>query len=302
MAKKVDKGRKAVEKKANALGTLRVTYARAIDISPNQYNPNRQSDHDFELLVRSMLEDGFTQPIVAQDGTLAPSGEIVDGEHRWTCSIVVEWLRRQNADFTAQEIRDARERRIEILEKMPDLEIPVVFVAMTREQARIATLRHNRARGSEDIELSAQVLRDLRELGALDWAADSLMLDDVELQRLLEDVPVPEVLQSEDFSQAWAPTLRTDTSETRELGSNGGTNVVSSTTAATESLRQAERRVAEARTGEEKKAAQQDIQIYRLNLVFSSEQAILVKAALGDNPADALLELCRLKVESQPAG
>ena len=34
------------------------------------------------------------------------------------------------------------------------------------------------------------VLRDLRELGALDWAQDSLMLDDSEMNRLLDDKPL----------------------------------------------------------------------------------------------------------------
>ena len=77
---------------------------------------------------------------------------------------------------------------------------------MTYEQARIATLRHNRARGSEDIELTSEVLRDLENLGALDWAQDSLMMDDLELQRMLEDIPAPEAMGDEEFGTAWIPT------------------------------------------------------------------------------------------------
>jgi len=49
------------------------------ELQPNEYNPNRQSDHDFELLCRSITEDGFTQPILAQSSTKI----IIDGEHRW---------------------------------------------------------------------------------------------------------------------------------------------------------------------------------------------------------------------------
>ena len=45
---------------------------------------------------------------------------------------------------------------------LPPGEVPVVFVDMTREQMRVSTLRHNRARGSEDIDKSADVLKDLR--------------------------------------------------------------------------------------------------------------------------------------------
>ena len=50
------------------------------------------------------------------------------------------------------------------------------------------------------------VMRDLEKLGALDWAQDTLMLSDVEVNRLLEDVPAPESLKNEEFSTAWTPT------------------------------------------------------------------------------------------------
>ena len=49
MAKK-DKGRAAVEKKAARLEKLTVESVPASSVSPNTYNPNRQSDHD-DLLV-----------------------------------------------------------------------------------------------------------------------------------------------------------------------------------------------------------------------------------------------------------
>ena len=127
-----DRGRREVAKKANALETLKVEYLPVGVLCPNSYNPNRQSEADFELLLRSIREDGFTQPIVA----LREGNVIVDGEHRW---------------------RAAR--------KLGMAEVPVVLVDMTLEQMRIATLRHNRARGSEDIELSTELLRDLRGLG-----------------------------------------------------------------------------------------------------------------------------------------
>ncbi len=48
-------------------------------VKPNRYNPNRMTAHDRALLRQSLLEDGWTQPIVTLlDGT------IVDGEQRWT--------------------------------------------------------------------------------------------------------------------------------------------------------------------------------------------------------------------------
>src|SRR3990167_3334570 len=110
---KMDKGKKEIEKKANMLKELRIEYVPVESIHPNEYNPNRQSEHDFELLQRSMKDDGFTQPIIVQknpDGS--SSGIIVDGEHRWKAAKAIGYK-----------------------------EIPVVFVDMTVEQMRISTLR-----------------------------------------------------------------------------------------------------------------------------------------------------------------
>jgi ParB/RepB/Spo0J family partition protein len=196
-------------------------------VHPNDYNPNRQNDHEFRLLCSSMREDGFTQPIiVAQDHT------IVDGEHRW---------------------RAAHEIGLEL--------IPVVVVPMEAAQARIATLRHNRARGSEDIELATQVLRDLEKLGALDWAQDSLDLSDVELQRLLEDIPAPEALAKEQFSEAWVP----GTTPTGEVSTDS--RVVNSTPGASTRPAPPSGRCRTLHQ-REREAAIRDARVFRLNLCF----------------------------------
>ena len=71
--------KKTIEKTNERLGVLEIEYVALTDIQPNDYNPNRQSDHDFELLQRSITEDGFTQPVIAHRATK----QIVDGEHRW---------------------------------------------------------------------------------------------------------------------------------------------------------------------------------------------------------------------------
>lgn len=262
------KGKAVVEKKNKVLEALNVQYVTHDQIVPNTYNPNRQSEDEFELLKRSMTEDGFTQPIVCvkheeQEGMY----RIVDGEHRWRCS---------------------RELGYD--------EIPVVVTPMTYEQARIATLRHNRARGSEDIELTSEVLRDLEKLGALDWAQDSLMMDDLELQRMIEDIPAPEAMAGEEFGTAWIPT-DSDTSEDGVTGvehkTADGTMVKALTPEALNAQREVERKIAEAKTEEERSMAVQQADFYRLNLVFSGEEADIVKNRLGDEPAKMLLEMCK---------
>jgi ParB-like chromosome segregation protein Spo0J len=214
-----------------------------------------------------MEEDGFTQPIIVHKATM----QIVDGEHRWRGAKAVGYK-----------------------------EVPVCFVDMTPEQMRISTLRHNRARGSEDMELTAQVLRDLQELGAVDWAQDSLMLSDAELNKLLEDVPVSEALAAETHSEAWTPdstagdgARAADGTAGREgADSFGGDRLSGMTEDAATKLREREKRIAEAKTEEERQQVAQDTAIYRLALVFTNEQARIIKAALGSAPAVNLLAIC----------
>ncbi len=267
------KGKRTVEKKNKTLSTLNVEYVHVNDIYPNEWNPNRQSDHDFELLLKSMSEDGFTQPVVCirtEDGRV----KIVDGEHRWRAAHTLKFD-----------------------------EIPVVITPMTEEQAKIATLRHNRARGSEDIDLTAELLRDLEKMGALDWAQDSLMLDDAELNKLLEDISAPDALAGEDWTEAWEPSNEREveddselesTTETREITSGGGGTVsAASSIAAVERQREREKQLAEAKTAEERQALRKDHDIFRLYLTFTGEEAILVKKILGNHAAEKVIEMCQ---------
>ena len=258
MAKGQKKGRKAIEKRNVSLQALTIEYMKIEDLKPNEYNPNRQSEHDFELLCRSMVEDGFTQPILA----LRDTHLIVDGEHRW---------------------RAAQTIGLE--------EIPVVFVDMTPEQARISTLRHNRARGTEDFELSAAVLRDLQELGAIEWAQDSLMLTDTELNRLLEDVQVTE-LAAEEFSTAWEPD-KIQAGDVDVEGQQEGDLLRAGSTQAVTDVRERERLLKEAKSSEERDQIRQDMKIFRVSLIFSGDEAALVKGVLGDKPAESLLQICK---------
>ena len=256
-----------VAKQYKTLETLQIQYVSPADVKPNSYNPNRQSDRDFELLLKSMKEDGFTQPVIVQKST----GEIVDGEHRWRASQALNMTK-----------------------------IPVVYVDMTDEQRRVSTLRHNRARGSEDIQLTAQVMRDLEKLGALDWAQDTLMLSDVEVNRLLEDVPAPESLKNEEFSTAWTPTdadTEQDSVEATEHKVSGGTMMKSLSVDALEQQRQLEKKLQEAKTEEERQMARQDNDMYRISLVFSGAEAGVIRSVLGKKPAEKMLEICRKYLE-----
>ena len=258
----------STKKHFSSLEKLKIEYLDITELKPNSYNPNRQSDRDFELLLKSMREDGFTQPVIAQQSTK----EIVDGEHRWRAA-----------------------------QALGMKQLPVVLVDMTKEQMRVSTLRHNRARGSEDIQLTAEVMRDLEKLGALDWAKDTLMLSDVEVARLLEDIPAPESLKNEEYTTAWTPVdadTEEDTVEAKEHEVSGGVMMKSLSMSALENQRQMEKRLAEAKTEEERQMARKEGDTYRVNLVFSGSEANIIKEILGKKPAEKMLEMC--KKELQP--
>lgn len=273
MARARTKGRAAVTRKATKLETLTIEYVDVEDLRPNDYNPNRQSEHDFELLLLSMDEDGFTQPVIAHAGTEdVVKGTIVDGEHRWRAAARLGYQ-----------------------------QIPVVYVEMTVEQMRIATLRHNRARGSEDLEMSVNVLRDLQQLGALDWAQDSLMISDAELTRLMEDIPAPEALAGEEYEQAWEPsefgeeTAAIEDVEAHEIKTALGKLHVALTPAALEAKREREKALAKAKTAEERQMVHKDeaLSLYSIKLVFAREESGVVRDVLGKRPAETLLEMSK---------
>lgn len=261
----INKGKAAVEKRAQALKRMEIVYVPIDFVKPNSYNPNRQEDREFELLKQSMREDGFTAPIVVQKDT----NEIVDGEHRW---------------------RAARDIGIK--------EIPVVYTTMTLEQMRISTLRHNRATGSEDVDLATDLLRDLRELGALDWAQEALGIDDDQLQKLIDDVKAPEELAGEEFSQAWVPTKNADGMESRDAEKEA----VAFTPAAQKQQKEFQQKLSQAKTEEErvKIEFQQRQESVRVITAFNGDEAALVRSVLGDNPAQKILELCKARYK-EPA-
>lgn len=266
--KKRQKGQAKVE--TIKLESLVVTYVAMDDVKPNPYNPNRQSDHEFGMLKASIETDGFTQPVIVQDpkAEFLP-GHIVDGEHRWRAAA--------DAGLT---------------------KIPVVYVTFTEEQMKISTIRHNTARGSHDVELEAEVLRDLEKLGALEFAQDALGLSDVEIQRLIEDIQAPEGLAGEDFAESW------DVGVSPDNGAQGGdesqsnnSRVVSGTPEAVEQMRAAEKAAKAANTEEERQAVIKDLKVFRLMLSFPFTDKELITSVLGDEPAVKILELIKAEAE-----
>lgn len=215
---------------------LEVTYIDVDALYPNEYNPNRQSDHEFELLCRSIEEDGFTQPILAHRDTF----RIIDGEHRW---------RACKALGLAQ--------------------VPVCLTTMSEVQSKIATLRHNRARGNEDIQLAADVMRQLQKGDALDWATDSLILNDTEVSMMLDMIPKAEL------------NLRTEKMDFDTV----------------QNTLDEEHALVELKHQEEVLMSKKDNHKYTIQFTFLAEEALIVKAVVGKEHAAGVLALCATAIE-----
>lgn len=193
---------------------MQIEYRAADDLRANEYNPNRQSATEFALLKKSIAEDGMTQPIVA-----LPSGVIIDGEHRW---------------------RACKELNID--------PVPVVVVALDEARRRIATIRHNTARGSHDMEREADVLRAIVDLAGEGAALDGLQLTSAELDAALSLPSAADLYGGSEFGQAWTPQRSVEHDELSAAAHHASRTVRKSLIFADHEFAAIERRAAAERT------------------------------------------------------
>lgn len=102
-------------------------------VKPNDYNPNKVSKQNLELLKQSILTNGWTLPIVVR-----PDYTIIDGFHRWT---------------VAGE---------EPLKSMLGGMVPVVIVEHKDKAGNMyGTVTHNRARGTHLLGPMKAIVKEL---------------------------------------------------------------------------------------------------------------------------------------------
>jgi len=102
-------------------------------LKANDYNPNKVLKSNLELLLQSILNNGWTQPIVVR-----PDMTIIDGFHRWMLS------------------------GQEPLKTKIGGKVPVVIVDHAEEKDDIyGTITHNRARGTHLLEPMEAIVRKL---------------------------------------------------------------------------------------------------------------------------------------------
>jgi ParB-like chromosome segregation protein Spo0J len=166
-----------------------VQWVPAERVTANDYNPNSVAPPEMELLRLSIMADGYTQPIVAneEDSALV----VVDGFHR---------------NRVGKECADVRERVHGYL--------PIVQIKASqadRGDRMASTIRHNRARGKHKVDAMSDIVIELKRRN---WSDEKigkqLGMDPDEVLRLTQISGLAEMFADREFSEAWEPGTISD--------------------------------------------------------------------------------------------
>ncbi len=166
-----------------------VEWVKSDNVGANDYNPNSVAPPEMELLKHSILQDGYTQPVVTWQAE--ETREVVDGFHRHRVGL---------------ESKDVKTRILGYL--------PVVTIKKEREgrNDRIAsTIRHNRARGKHQVDSMSDIVIELKKRN---WSSSriskELGMDADEVLRLCQISGLTEVFADTEFSEAWESGIFND--------------------------------------------------------------------------------------------
>lgn len=152
-------------------------------VQGNDYNPNHVAPPEMKLLKLSMAKDGVTMPVVVCD---TPEDKehpytVVDGFHRTT---VIQHDKMINKTMRGY--------------------VPVSRLNKSIEDRITATVRHNMARGTHQVELSAKLVTMLKKHN---WTnariGKELGMDPDEVLRLKQITGLAEAFRNEEFSKSW---------------------------------------------------------------------------------------------------
>ena len=150
-------------------------------VTANDYNPNSVAPPEMALLETSIWEDGYTQPVVVVRDVENDKYVVIDGFHRY--------LTIKNSQRICE-----REKGL----------LPVVVLRKELHDRMASTIRHNRARGSHNIELMSVIVSELIEMGKGDaWICKHIGMSPDELLRLKQVTGLASLFLGKEFSKSW---------------------------------------------------------------------------------------------------
>jgi ParB-like chromosome segregation protein Spo0J len=163
--------------------TLNVQLVKSTDVIGNDYNPNKVAPPEMKLLKLSIKKDGITMPVVVCD---TPENKrypftVVDGFHRTT---VVQQDKEVNESLHGY--------------------VPVSRLNKKLEDRITSTVRHNMARGTHQVELSAKLVTLLKKHNWTNARIGlELGMDADEVLRLKQITGLAEAFKNDEFSNSW---------------------------------------------------------------------------------------------------
>lgn len=155
------------------------------NVVANDYNPNKVAPPEMELLEVSIMNDGYTQPIVSwsnpdKDGKT----EVIDGFHR------------NRVGKESVVVKDRVKGYLPVVD---------IRTEQSSKNDRIAsTIRHNRARGKHQVDAMSEIVIELKNRN---WSnariSKQLGMDEEEVLRLCQVSGLEHLFTDKDFSRAW---------------------------------------------------------------------------------------------------
>ena len=161
---------------------LNIQLIKAEKLQGNDYNPNKVAPPEMKLLKLSIKKDGVTMPVVVanQDKKKQPF-VVVDGFHRTT---VIKSDKSINESLAGY--------------------VPTSRLNKSIEDRITSTVRHNMARGTHQVELSANLIGMLHKHN---WTNEriglELGMDADEVLRLKQTTGLAELFADREFSNSW---------------------------------------------------------------------------------------------------
>ena len=150
------------------------------DVEANDYNPNKVAPPEMRLLKLSIMKDGLTMPVVAANKN-KKKFVVVDGFHRRT------------------QVADQKEIRASLHGYLP-----ISKLNKSIEDRITSTVRHNMARGTHQVELSANLVVLLKKHNWTNARIGlELGMDADEVLRLKQITGLAELFKDKEFSNSW---------------------------------------------------------------------------------------------------
>ena len=156
---------------------LNVKMVRLSQIVANDYNPNKVASPEMKLLELSIVEDGFTQPLVCYYDKVKDRYILIDGFHRYLVA----------------------------KEKLFLKEVPVTVIDKPLENRIASTIRHNRARGVHGVTEMENIVQRLIKIGWSDKRiSKELGMDIEEVFRFKQSSGLKAAFSNHSFSKSWS--------------------------------------------------------------------------------------------------